>query len=124
MVARAAIAAARRSPALPAATPARASAQSASDGIDVVAAEGGVAAGGDDLEHASGHAQERDVERAAAEVVDRVQALAAVVEAVGDRRRRRLGEQAQDLEPGEPPASLVAWRWASSKYAGTVMTAP
>ena len=27
------------------------------------------------------------------------------------------------LRPAIRPASLVAWRWASSKYAGTVITA-
>ena len=27
------------------------------------------------------------------------------------------------LSPAMAPASLVAWRWASSKYAGTVITA-
>ena len=68
-------------------------------GIDVVAAERRVAAGGDDLEHAARHAQERDVEGAAAQVVDRVQALARVVEAVGDRGRGRLADQAQHGRP-------------------------
>ena len=56
--------------------------------VEVVAAQGRVAAGGDHLEHAARQAQERDVEGAAAEVVDGVEALGAVVEAVGDARPR------------------------------------
>jgi hypothetical protein len=70
-------------------------------GVDVVAAERRVAARGDDLEDAAGHSQQRDVEGAAAEVVDGVQALARVVEAVGDRCRGRLADQAQDVQAGE-----------------------
>ncbi len=38
--------------------------------------------------------------------------------AVGSLRSRRT------LSPARRAASLVACRWASSKYAGTVMTAP
>ena len=46
-------------------------------------------------------AQDRDVERAAAQVVDRVDAFGRVVEAVGDRRGRRLVQQAQDRQARE-----------------------
>ena len=46
--------------------------------------------------------QDRDVEGAAAEVVDGDRALVALVEAVGERRRGRLVDQAQHLEAGEP----------------------
>ena len=47
-------------------------------------------------------AQDRDVERAAAEVVDRDLLIApGLVEAVGERRRGRLVDDAQDLEPGD-----------------------
>jgi hypothetical protein len=46
------------------------------------------------------------------------------VEAVGERRRRGLVDDALHVEARRScPASLVAWRWASSKYAGTVITA-
>lgn len=38
--------------------------------------------------------------------------------AVGSFSRRST------FRPASLAASLVAWRWASSKYAGTVMTAP
>src|SRR6185503_643302 len=68
--------------------------------------------------------QDRDVERAAPQVVHGEQAVLLLVEAVGQRRSRWLVQEPQDLEPARRPASLVAWRCASSKYAGTVMTAP
>ena len=55
------------------------------------------------LEDAVLDAQDRDVERAAAEVVDGDEAGVPLVEAVGERRRRRLVDDAQDLEPGDPP---------------------
>ena len=38
--------------------------------------------------------------------------------AVGSFSRRNTGS------PARRAASLVAWRWASSKYAGTVITTP
>jgi hypothetical protein len=43
--------------------------------------------------------------------------------AVGERRRRRLVDDADHVEAGDLPASFVACRWLSLKYAGTVMTA-
>ena len=46
--------------------------------------------------------QDRDVEGAAAEIVDRVDAFGRVVEAVGDRGRGRLVQQPQHLQAGEP----------------------
>ena len=42
-----------------------------------------------------------DVERAAAEVVDRDRAGLLLVEAIGERRRRRLVDDAQDFEAGD-----------------------
>ena len=45
--------------------------------------------------------QDGDVERAAAEVVHRDHACALPVEAVGQRRRGRLVDQAQHLETGD-----------------------
>ena len=53
----------------------------------------------------------------------RIALLVALVEAVGQCGRSGLVDDAQDLRPAISPASLVAWRWASSKYAGTVTTA-
>ena len=48
-----------------------------------------------------GQAQQRDVEGAAAEVVDGVEAFGAVVQPVGDGGRGRLADQAQHVQPGE-----------------------
>ena len=78
--------------------------------VDVVAAEVRVAVGRQHLEHAVLDAQDRDVERAAAEVVDGDEAGVPLVEAVGQRRRRRLVDDAQHLEAGD--AAGVARRGA------------
>ena len=92
--------------------------------VDVVAAERAVAAGRLHLEDAVVELEDRDVERAAAEVEDGERALAASsrpyasAAAVGSSSRRSTSS------PASRPASCVAWRCASSKYAGTVMTAP
>ena len=76
------------------------------------------------LERALADLQDRDVERAAAEVVDGDDLLVRLVEAVGQRRRRRLVDDAQDVRgPAISPAAFVAWRCESLKYAGTVITA-
>ena len=53
------------------------------------------------LEDAVLDAQDRDVEGAAAEVVDRDDAGVPLVEAVGERRRGRLVDDAQHLEAGD-----------------------
>jgi hypothetical protein len=92
--------------------------------VEVLAAEERVARGRQHLEDAVGDLEDRDVERAAAEVVHRDAAcrwLFAV--AVGQRGGGGLVDDADDVEAGDRPASLVAWRWASLKYAGTVITA-
>jgi hypothetical protein len=67
--------------------------------------------------------EDRDVERAAAEVVDGDRLVLLLVEAVGERRRGRLVDDAHHFEAGDLAGVLVAWRCASLKYAGTVMTA-
>ena len=69
--------------------------------VEVLAAEERVAVGGEHLELALavdvGDLDDRDVERAAAEVVHRDLAVAArLVEAVGERGRRRLVDDALD----------------------------
>ncbi len=69
--------------------------------IEVVAAERRVAAGRHHLEHALGQAQQRDVEGAAAQVVDRVQPFRAMLEPIGDGRRGRLVDEPQHAEAGE-----------------------
>ena len=66
--------------------------------VEVLAAQERVAAGGAHLEEPLRHLQDRDVEGAAAQVVDRDELPARVLEAVGERRRRRLVDDAQDLQ--------------------------
>ena len=61
----------------------------------------GVAVGRQHLEDAVLDAQDRDVEGAAAEVVDRDDAGVALVEAVGQRRSRRLVDDPEHLEAGD-----------------------
>ncbi len=66
--------------------------------IEIVAAERGVAGGCQYFEDAAREAQDRQVEGATSEVVDGVGTLGAVVEAVRDRGRGRLVEQAQHIQ--------------------------
>ena len=74
--------------------------------IEVVAAEVRVAVGRLDLDHAFADFEDRDVERAAAEVVDRDGLVLLLVEAVGERRRGRLVDDAHHLEAGDLPGVL------------------
>ena len=67
--------------------------------VQVVAAQVRVAVRGLHLDHALADLQHRDVEGAAAEVVDRDRLVLLLVEAVGQRRRRGLVHDAQHLEP-------------------------
>ena len=69
--------------------------------IEVVAAQRRIAAGGQHFEHALRQSQDRDVERAAAQVVYRVDAFGCVIEAVGDGGRGGLVQQAQHVEARE-----------------------
>ena len=91
--------------------------------IEVLAAEEGVAVGRLDLEHAFAQFENRNVERAAAEIEDRDLLVLLLVQTVGQRCRRRLVDDSQHVQPAIRPASLVACRWLSLKYAGTVITA-
>ena len=74
--------------------------------VEVLAAEEGVAVGRLDLEHAVADLEDRHVERAAAQVIDRDDAALALVHAVGERRRGRLVDDAQDLEAGDAAGIL------------------
>ncbi|CAK0601456.1 NAD-specific glutamate dehydrogenase [Burkholderia pseudomallei] len=74
--------------------------------IEIVAAERGIAARREHFEHALRELQNRQIERAAAEVIDRIEALRAVVEPVCDRGRGRLVQQAQHVQPREPRGVL------------------
>src|SRR5439155_33313 len=66
--------------------------------VEVVATEVGVAVGREHLEDAVLHAQDRDVEGPAAEVVDGDDALLEAMEPIGERRRGRLVDDAHDVE--------------------------
>ncbi|OPF36239.1 NAD-specific glutamate dehydrogenase [Pseudomonas aeruginosa P49] len=71
----------------------------ASDGmVEVVAAQGRIAAGGQDFEDTAGQAQDGNVEGSATQVVDGHQAFRALVQAVGHGGGGRLVEQAQDVQ--------------------------
>ena len=92
--------------------------------VEVVAAEEGVAAGREHLEDVLADLEHRDVEGAAAEVVDGDLLVQVAAEAVGERRRGGLVQDPQHLEAGDARRRpCVAWRWLSLKYAGTVTTA-
>ena len=69
--------------------------------VDVVAAEVGVAVGGDDLEDALVQFEDRNVEGAAAEIVNRDGRRVFLVETVGERRGSRLVDEAQHFESGD-----------------------
>ena len=69
--------------------------------VEVLAAQEGVAVGRLDLEDAVADLQDRDVEGAAAQVVDRDGAGLLLLQAVGQGGRRRLVDDAQHLEPGD-----------------------
>jgi hypothetical protein len=69
--------------------------------VDVVSAEMGVAVGGDDLENAVVQLENRDVERAAAQIVNHHDAVLLFVQAVGERCRRRFVHQPQNIQPGD-----------------------
>jgi hypothetical protein len=69
--------------------------------VEVLAAEVGVAVGALDLEHAVAELEDRDVEGAAAEVEDRDGPARDLAEAVGERGRGRLVDDALDVQPGD-----------------------
>src|SRR5207249_419038 len=70
--------------------------------VEVVAAEVGVAVGTQDLEHAVADRQDRAVERAAAQVVDGDGAGLAAVQAVSQGGGRRLVDDAEHVQAGDP----------------------
>ena len=69
--------------------------------VEIVAAEVRVAVGRLHFDDALAHFEHRDVEGAAAEVVDGDRFVLLLVEAVGQRRRGRLVDDAQDVEAGD-----------------------
>ena len=69
--------------------------------VEVVAAQVRVAVGGADLEHALPEVEDGDVEGAAAEVEHEDRLVVLLVEAVRERGRRGLVDDAHDLEAGD-----------------------
>jgi len=69
--------------------------------VEVVATQVVVTGGGLDLEDAVGDLEHRHVERAAAEVEDQDRLIRVLLEAVGERRRGRLVDDALDVEAGD-----------------------
>ena len=70
--------------------------------VHVVAAQLAVSTRRADLKHAVVENQDRDVEGAATQVVDRKHAVLTAVESIRQRRRRRLVQQAQHGQAREP----------------------
>ncbi len=75
-------------------------------GVEVVAAEAVVAGGGQDLDDAVADLEHGHVKGAAAEVVDHDLLVALLVDAVGQRGRGRLVDDALDLEAGDAAGVL------------------
>ena len=74
--------------------------------VEVVAAQVGVTVGRLDLEHAVAQLEDRDVERAAAQVVDGDLLVLLLVQAVGEGRRGRLVDDPLDVEAGDAAGVL------------------
>ena len=66
----------------------------------------GVAVGADDAEHAVGHFEHRNVERAAAEVEDHDLFVLLLVQAIGQRGGGRLVDDPRHFQPGDLPGIL------------------
>lgn len=69
--------------------------------VEIVAAQGRIAARGQHFKHTLAQLQDGDIESAAAKVVHGVHAFGSVIEAVGDGGGRRLAQQAQDIDAGQ-----------------------
>jgi hypothetical protein len=69
--------------------------------VDVVAAEVRVTVGAHDVDDLVAHLEDRDVERTATEVVDRDEVVLGLVEAIRQRRCRRLVHDSLHVESGD-----------------------
>src|SRR3546814_2993335 len=67
--------------------------------VEILAAEEGVAVGRLHLEHAVADFEDRNVEGAAAQVIDGDRLVLGLVEAIGERGRGRLVDDAQHFQP-------------------------
>ena len=74
--------------------------------VEVVAAEEGVAVGRAHLEGALAQLEDRDVERAAAEVVDGDVVVVLLFQPVGERGGGGFVDDPQHVQPGDPPGVL------------------
>ena len=80
--------------------------------VNIIAAEVRVAVGGLHFDHALAHFQDRNIERAAAEVVDRNRFVFLLVQTIGQRRRRGFVDDALHLKTGDRrrrPSLLGVW---------------
>ena len=74
--------------------------------VEIVTAKRRVAACRQNLENALFHPQQRDVESPTAQIVNGVKAFGLLIQAIGQRRRRRFVDQAQNLKPRQPSRVL------------------
>src|SRR5207237_10672488 len=74
--------------------------------VDVIAAQVCVPVGGLDFHDAFAHLEDGDVKRTAAKVVDGDRLVLFLVEPVGQRGCSGLVDDAEHLEPGNPPGVL------------------
>ena len=70
--------------------------------VEIVAAQHRIAAGGEHLEHPFFKPEDGNIESSAAEIVDRVKPLGALVETIGERGGGGLVNQPENLETGDP----------------------
>ena len=91
--------------------------------VEVIAAQVRITVGRLHLDDALADLKDRDIKGAAAEVIDRDRLVLLLVEAVGQSSRVGSFTIRFTSSPAILPASFVACRCASLKYAGTVMTA-
>ncbi|MNK92194.1 NAD-specific glutamate dehydrogenase [compost metagenome] len=69
--------------------------------VEVIAAQGAIAAGSQDFEDTAGQAQNRNIEGAAAQVINRDQAFGVLIQTVSHGCRGRLIEQTQHVQTGQ-----------------------
>ena len=81
--------------------------------VDVVAAQVGVAVGGFHFHHAVAHFEDGNVERAAAEVINRDGFVLLLVQTVREGGRRRLIDDAFDIQTRDPARRL--WSPAAAR---------
>jgi hypothetical protein len=91
--------------------------------VEILAAEEGVAVGRLHLEYAIADLQDGDVEGAAAEVVDGDGLAVVLVHSVGQGGSRRLVDDAQHFQAGDPAGVLGGLALGVIEIGGTVMTA-